>query len=69
MAGLDKPGVKKMGDFGTPEQQVPSRAPGGDWETCMTMNDSWGFKRADHNWKSADELTRLLQEKGIIFRP
>jgi alpha-L-fucosidase len=38
-------------DYGTPEQDIP---PGGldyDWETCMTMNDSWGYKRSDSNWK------------------
>jgi alpha-L-fucosidase len=38
-------------DYGTPEQHIP---PGGldyDWETCMTMNDSWGYKRSDSNWK------------------
>ena len=49
LAGLDRPGVRKAGDYGTPEQEVPSRGlPGVDWETCMTMNDTWGFKRDDH---------------------
>ena len=33
------------GDFGTPEQQIPATGmPGIDWETCMTMNDNWGYK-------------------------
>jgi len=43
-------------DYGTPEQHIP---PGGldyDWETCMTMNDSWGYKRSDSNWKPAKVL-------------
>jgi alpha-L-fucosidase len=49
------------GDFGTPEQQVPPTGlPGVDWETCMTMNDTWGFKSYDENWKSAEELIRTL---------
>ena len=26
--------------------------PGVDWESCMTMNDTWGFKKDDHNWKT-----------------
>ncbi len=49
------------GDFGTPEQQVPPTGlPGVDWETCMTMNDTWGYKSYDENWKSAEELIRTL---------
>ena len=34
--------------------------PGRDWETCMTMNDTWGFKSDDHNWKSTETLIRNL---------
>jgi alpha-L-fucosidase len=49
------------GDFGTPEQEIPATGlPGADWETCMTMNDSWGFKKNDHNWKSIEELIHNL---------
>ena len=61
MEGLDKPGGEFVGDFGTPEQQVPaSGLTGVDWESCMTMNDSWGYKRADENWKSSKQLIRTL---------
>jgi len=50
-----------VGDFGTPEQEIPATGmPGYDWETCMTMNDSWGFKKNDHNWKPAEVLIRQL---------
>jgi len=49
------------GDFGTPEQQIPATGmPGWDWETCMTMNNTWGFKKDDHNWKSTEDLLRKL---------
>jgi len=49
------------GDFGTPEQQVPATGlPGVDWETCMTMNDTWGYKAYDENWKSSEDLIRHL---------
>ncbi len=49
------------GDFGTPEQQIPPTGiPGVDWESCMTMNDTWGYKSTDHNWKSATTLIRNL---------
>ena len=33
------------GDTETPEQDIPATGyPGRDWETCMTMNDTWGYK-------------------------
>ncbi|NDC77107.1 MAG: alpha-L-fucosidase [Chitinophagia bacterium] len=44
------------GDFGTPEQEILEGTSDSDWESCMTMNDTWGFKRDDHNWKSAKVL-------------
>jgi alpha-L-fucosidase len=28
------------------------------WETPVTMNDTWGFRKDDHNWKSAQVLIR-----------
>jgi alpha-L-fucosidase len=49
------------GDTETPEQFVPATGyPGRDWETCMTMNDTWGFKRDDQNWKDSATLIRNL---------
>jgi alpha-L-fucosidase len=48
------------GDFGTPEQQIPTAASDTDWETCMTMNDTWGYKSEDNNWKSTKTLVRNL---------
>ena len=49
-------------DYSTPEQSIPSNAlPGGRlWETCMTMNDTWGYARNDNHWKSSEDLTRKL---------
>ncbi|MBI2432507.1 MAG: alpha-L-fucosidase, partial [Candidatus Hydrogenedentes bacterium] len=48
-------------DFDTPEQKIPDTGiPGRDWETCMTMNDTWGFKSTDTNWKSTQDLIRKL---------
>jgi alpha-L-fucosidase len=61
MEGLTKDDQHYAGDFGTPEQQIPATGlKGVDWETCMTMNDTWGFKSYDDNWKSADTLVRQL---------
>ncbi|MCX6232601.1 MAG: alpha-L-fucosidase [Bacteroidetes bacterium] len=50
-----------LGDYGTPEQEIPENGlPGVDWETCMTMNDHWGFNQFDHNWKSTKTLIENL---------
>ena len=49
------------GDTETPEQFIPATGfPGRDWETCMTMNDTWGFKSYDQNWKSTETILRNL---------
>ncbi|TGB10192.1 alpha-L-fucosidase [Streptomyces sp. MZ04] len=49
------------GDYGTPEQEIPGAPVDGQlWESCMTLNDHWGFARYDQNWKSAATLTRNL---------
>lgn len=44
------------GDFGTPEQEILEGTSDMDWESCMTMNDTWGFKKNDQNWKSEKVL-------------
>ncbi len=49
------------GDFGTPEQEIPATGiPGIRWESCMTMNDTWGYKHFDENWKSERTLIHNL---------
>jgi alpha-L-fucosidase len=50
------------GDFKTPEQRIPnlSDLDGKDWETCMTMNETWGYKSYANNWKSVETLVRNL---------
>jgi alpha-L-fucosidase len=59
MAGLTKPGF--AGDFGTPEQEIPATGiPNEDWESCMTMNNNWGYNRNDNNWKSPEDLVQKL---------
>ncbi len=60
MQGLTRAG-EFLGDYGTPEQEIPATGlPGVDWETCMTMNNTWGFKSYDDNWKSSEDLVRKL---------
>jgi len=61
MQGLTRGDRVHVGDFGTPEQQIPATGlPGVDWESCMTMNDTWGYKSYDINWKSPVTLVRNL---------
>jgi alpha-L-fucosidase len=49
------------GDTETPEQFIPAQGyPGHDWESCMTMNDTWGYKSDDKNFKSTEMLLRNL---------
>jgi alpha-L-fucosidase len=50
------------GDFDTPEQFVPPQPPARAWETCLTMNDSWGWNPSDTQYKSARSLVHTLCE-------
>jgi alpha-L-fucosidase len=53
------PGVA---DYSTPEQFVPATPPGGRWETCMTMNHSWGFNPDDTGYKTTRDLVHTVCE-------
>lgn len=48
------------GDYQTPEQKIPASGLDGDWETCMTINGTWGYKSTDHNFKSPEVLIHNL---------
>jgi alpha-L-fucosidase len=50
------------GDYATPEQFVPAKPPEGPWETCMTMNESWGYNPGDTKYKSTRQLIHTLCE-------
>ena len=60
MSGMNKDGG--AGDYGTPEQEIPANGfgPTVSWESCMTMNDTWGYRKDDQHWKSAQTLVRNL---------
>ncbi|MDX6765234.1 MAG: alpha-L-fucosidase [Candidatus Methylacidiphilales bacterium] len=56
-------GTGFKGDTKTPEQHIPPRGyPGERFEVCMTMNDTWGYKKNDHNWKSVRQILRNLSD-------
>ena len=48
------------GDFSTPEQHIQAAEAGRAWETCMTLNDSWGFNRGDDAWKTPKTIVDNL---------
>lgn len=50
------------GDFGTPEQEVPATGLDYRWESCITINNTWGFSATDHDWKSTTALIHMLVE-------
>jgi alpha-L-fucosidase len=51
---------KLDGDFSTPEQTIKAEAGGRAWESCMTMNDSWGYQTTDDDWKTPKTIVRNL---------
>jgi len=51
-----------FGDYATPEQGVPIFGPEGPWELCMTINDSWGYQKQDHNQKSVNYIIRTFAD-------
>jgi alpha-L-fucosidase len=50
------------GDFSTPEQEIRAEKGARAWESCMTMNESWGYTEADDAWKSTKTIARNLVE-------
>ncbi len=51
---------KLPGDFATPEQRIEAAEGGKAWESCMTMNDSWGYHQNDDAWKTPKQVIRNL---------
>ena len=51
---------KLQGDFSTPEQRIQAEEGGRAWESCMTMNGSWGYHRSDDDWKLPKTVIRNL---------
>ncbi|NPV48611.1 MAG: alpha-L-fucosidase [Armatimonadetes bacterium] len=60
-----------VGDYGSlDDNQIPCGPVEGAWETPATLNDTWGFKSDDHNWKSLRDVLYLLVDltsKGVNY--
>jgi len=63
LTGMDGYAGGYGGDYMTPEQEIPDAVDKGiDWETCMTMNDRWGYNMHDKNFKSTTDLLQKLSD-------
>ena len=52
-----------MGDFSTKgDNKIPTGSNSSDWDTPATMNNTWGFKKSDNNWKSVTQLIKAVVE-------
>ncbi len=49
-----------LGDFECPEQEVPETPLSRQWETCQTMNETWGYNENDNDYKSTEVLIKEL---------
>ncbi|WP_246151960.1 alpha-L-fucosidase [Rubripirellula reticaptiva] len=57
----DRLGDDFPGDYKTFERQIPPNAPADkDWEVCMPISGSWGYKKGDNDFKSPSTLIRNL---------
>ncbi|NQT88532.1 alpha-L-fucosidase, partial [bacterium] len=60
-----------VGDYGSMgDNEIPAGPVEGEWETPATMNDTWGYKCHDKNWKSVETLLTLLVDlasKGVNY--
>jgi len=57
-----------LADFECPEREVPASPRSRQWETCQTMNQSWGYASWDNNYKTPktmiQELVKVVSRDG-----
>lgn len=55
--------LQGFGDYETPEQNFPvSRPKAKYWELCMTLNNNWGYRASDTNWKTPYEVITIFTD-------
>ncbi len=52
--------MQGYGDYKTPEQGIPITPPEGPWEFCTTINDSWGYREMDNDYKTSRQVIRMF---------
>lgn len=51
----------QLGEYmSTGDNRIPITPFNGDWEVPATLNDTWGYKDNDHNWKTPQEVLHLM---------
>jgi len=73
--GLTPAQLEELKDIGVDflsyrDRSIPPNSPWEHWETCMTLNDSWGYNAQDNRWKSPKQVIMQLTEvvsKGGAF--
>jgi len=60
----DRLGKDTVGDHKTYERSIPPQGPinGQDWEVCMPISGSWGYKKSDTDFKSEKKLIQNLAD-------
>ncbi|QEF97980.1 Alpha-L-fucosidase [Stieleria maiorica] len=59
----DRLGENFPGDYKTFERNIPRQAPAAkDWEVCMPISGSWGYKKSDTKFKSTRTLIQNLAD-------
>ena len=55
--------IKGQGDYETTEQGMPITRPENPyWELCITMNNSWGYQKNDHDYKTTDQIIGIFAD-------
>lgn len=52
--------LQGYGDYETPEQGIPLYGPEGEWEFCTTINNSWGYRPSDNDYKTSRQVIRMF---------
>ncbi|MCM2374901.1 alpha-L-fucosidase [Aporhodopirellula aestuarii] len=73
--GLKQEQLDELVDIGVDflsyrDRTIPPKSPWEYWETCMTLNGSWGYRANDNNWKTPKQVIMQLTEvvsKGGAF--
>lgn len=55
--------LQGYGDYETPEQNFPVTRPKFNWwELCMTIDNNWGYRPSDTNWKTPYEVITIFAD-------
>lgn len=49
------------GDYSTPEQVIVAQPEGRAWQSCMTLNENWGYSKGDDLGKSPKQVIELIR--------